>query len=71
MIPLQSFIFLFMRCFLQLYDGEFISMKISSFTFFFTFLNEILFKDKTLIMTFSSRSLLKPKAIKKWKEKWN
>ena len=49
MILLQSYhIFLFMKCFFfQLYDGEFLSMKIISFTFHFTFLNKATFKDKT------------------------
>ena len=42
-------------------------MKIISFTF----LNKTTFKDKTCIMTSSSRFLPKPKTTKKWKEKWN
>ena len=48
---------------------EAFSVKIISFTFFFTFLNKTTFKYKTHIMTNTSRALLKPETIKKWKEK--
>ena len=50
MIPLQSYqILIHEGVFFQLYDGEFVLMKIISFTFFFTFLNKTAFKDKTNI----------------------
>ena len=38
--------------------------------FFFTFLNKTMCKDKTHIMTSSSRSLPKPNTNKKGEEKW-
>ena len=46
----KAFIFLIMKCFFQLYYGEFIPLKIISFAFFITFFNKTTFKDKTLMI---------------------
>ena len=69
MIPLQSHQILNVEVFFQLNHVDFIAIKKKKFYFLYShFLNKTMFKDKTYIMSSSTRSLQKPKTIKNGKK---